>query len=38
MICSQGAPRLVILAPDSDRDRQIELRQDCKMVGRSGTG
>jgi FHA domain len=35
MVCSQGAPLLVVLAPDSDRARRIELRQDYMVVGRT---
>jgi FHA domain len=35
MGCSQGAPLLVVLAPDSDRARRIELRQDYMVVGRT---
>ena len=35
MVCLQGAPLLVVLAPDSDRARRIELRQDYMVVGRT---
>jgi pSer/pThr/pTyr-binding forkhead associated (FHA) protein len=35
MVCLQGAPRLVVLAPDSGRARRIELRQDYMVVGRT---
>jgi pSer/pThr/pTyr-binding forkhead associated (FHA) protein len=35
MVCLQGAPLLVVLAPDSYRDRRIELRQDYMVVGRT---
>ena len=35
MVCSQGAPLLVVLAPDSDRARRIELSQDYMVVGRT---
>jgi hypothetical protein len=34
MVCSQGAPLLVVLAPNSDRARRIELSQDYMVVGR----
>ena len=35
MVSSQAAPLLVVLAPDSDRTRRIELRQDYMVVGRT---
>ena len=34
MVCSQGVPQLVILAPGSGRVRRIELRCDYMVVGR----
>ena len=34
MVCSRGIPQLVVLAPDSDRARRIELRPGYMVVGR----
>lgn len=35
MVRSHGAPLLIVLDPDSDQARRIELRQDYMVVGRT---